>query len=62
MIKDINHLTLVWLCQVKMLIKEIFFNSNFACLALTMVTCKRNGIMYFLPKNMEANKISAKLQ
>jgi len=36
MIKEINHV--VWLCQVRMLTKENFFNTNSACLAQAMAT------------------------
>jgi len=46
-----------------MLIKESVFNTNSACLTQAMAwLLAKNGIMQFLPKHMEANKISAKLQ
>jgi len=51
----------VWLCQVRMLIKENFFTTNSACLAWAMTTCKKMASCNFY-SHMEAKKISAKLQ
>jgi len=62
MIKEINHLTFGMAVSGKN-IKQIIFLQHQVCLfSQGDGQLQKNGIMQFLPKHMEADKISAKLQ